>query len=155
MVLVRKRHGGRRHKKLKAIDPFYSGPRKLLLDKLVRSASEEFQLTNMFFFRKLIGANQVPKKGEQISHRFQQFLDNKQHAAEVSKEKKKNKNKFKASTSEEPKHPELEQKTNESDRNYLERLNQVNYPRRSLRFLAGALLGSEVRRGSRAIRIEI
>jgi hypothetical protein len=35
MVLVRKRRGGRRHKKLKAIDPFYSGPRKLLVDKFV------------------------------------------------------------------------------------------------------------------------
>jgi len=35
MVLVRKRRGGRRHKKLKAIDPFYSGPRKLLIDKFV------------------------------------------------------------------------------------------------------------------------
>lgn len=35
MVLVRKRRGGRRHKKLKAIDPFYSGPRKLLVDKYV------------------------------------------------------------------------------------------------------------------------
>jgi hypothetical protein len=37
MVLVRKRRGGRRHKKLKAIDPFYSGPRKLLVDKFVLS----------------------------------------------------------------------------------------------------------------------
>lgn len=37
MVLVRKRRGGGRHKKLKAIDPFYSGPRKLLVDKLVWS----------------------------------------------------------------------------------------------------------------------
>jgi hypothetical protein len=36
MVLVRKRRGGRRHKKLKAIDPFYSGPRKLLVDKFVK-----------------------------------------------------------------------------------------------------------------------
>jgi hypothetical protein len=35
MAPVRKRHGGRRHKKLKAIDPFYSGPRKLLVDKSV------------------------------------------------------------------------------------------------------------------------
>ena len=31
------RRGGRRHKKLKAIDPFYSGPRKLLVDKSVSS----------------------------------------------------------------------------------------------------------------------
>ena len=37
MVLVRKRRGGRRHKKLKAIDPFYSGPRKLLVDKYANS----------------------------------------------------------------------------------------------------------------------
>lgn len=35
MTLVRKRRGGRRHKKLKAIDPFYSGPRKLLVDRFV------------------------------------------------------------------------------------------------------------------------
>lgn len=33
------RRGGRRHKKLKAIDPFYSGPRKLLVDKFVFSSS--------------------------------------------------------------------------------------------------------------------
>lgn len=39
MVLVRKRRGGRRHKKLKAIDPFYSGARKLLVDKSVARAS--------------------------------------------------------------------------------------------------------------------
>jgi len=103
-VQGRKRRGGGRHKKLKAIDPFYSGPRKLLLDK------------------KLIGANQTPKKGEQVSHRFQQFLDNKQQAAELSK--KKNKNKFKANVTEDSEHPELEQKSNESDRNYLQRLNQ-------------------------------
>ena len=32
---IRKRRSGRRHKKLKAIDPFYSGPRKLLIDKFV------------------------------------------------------------------------------------------------------------------------
>ncbi|CAF3110471.1 unnamed protein product [Rotaria socialis] len=109
MVLVRKRRGGRRHKKLKAIDPFYSGPRKLLVDK------------------KLVGANQAPKKGEKIdskvSHRFQQFLDNKTHVEELTKSsKKKNKNKFKQNTVEEGENPELEQKTNESDRNYIQRL---------------------------------
>lgn len=82
--------------------------------------SEKFRLLIGVCFRKLIGANQAPKKGEQISHRFQEFLDNKKHGEELAK-KKKNKNKFKP-TSE---HPELEQKTNESDRNYLERLNQV------------------------------
>jgi len=104
MPLVRKRRGGRRHKKLKAIDPFYSGPRKLLVDK------------------KLVGANQAPKKGEQISHRFQQFLDNKQQAQEYSK--KKNKNKFKQDNQQDNQHPELEQKPNESDRNYMQRLDQ-------------------------------
>ncbi|CAF1099680.1 unnamed protein product [Rotaria sp. Silwood1] len=109
MVLIRKRRGGRRHKKLKAIDPFYSGPRKLLVDK------------------KLVSANQAPKKGEKIdnkiSHRFQQFLDNKQHAQELQKSsKKKNKNKFKQNTNEDNEYPELEQKPNESDRHYLQRL---------------------------------
>ncbi|CAF4130075.1 unnamed protein product [Rotaria sp. Silwood2] len=109
MVLIRKRRGGRRHKKLKAIDPFYSGPRKLLVDK------------------KLASANQAPKKGEKIdnkiSHRFQQFLDNKQHAEELqTSSKKKTKNKFKQNTNEDNEYPELEQKTNESDRNYLQRL---------------------------------
>ncbi|UJR08152.1 hypothetical protein I4U23_012428 [Adineta vaga] len=112
MVLVRKRHGGRRHKKLKAIDPFYSGPRKLLVDK------------------KLVGANQAPRKGEKVdhkvSHRFQQFLENKQHSEDLRKSsKKKNKNKFKQDTSEkEIEYPELEQKTNESDRNYIQRLDE-------------------------------
>lgn len=71
-------------------------------------------------FRKLVHANQAPKRGEQISHRFQQFLDNKEQAAQASK--KKTKNKFK----QESEHPELEQKPNESDRNYLQRLNQVD-----------------------------
>ncbi len=64
----------------------------------------------------------MPKKGEQISHRFQEFLDNKKQAEEESS-KKKSKNKFKQTNSE---HPELEQKSNESDRNYLQRLDQVN-----------------------------
>ncbi|CAF1007957.1 unnamed protein product [Adineta ricciae] len=112
MVLVRKRRGGRRHKKLKAIDPFYSGARKLLVDK------------------KLVSANQAPKKGERVdnkvSHRFQQFLENKQHSEELRKtSKKKNKNKFKQEPSqEEAQFPELEQKPHESDRNYLKRLDE-------------------------------
>lgn len=126
MVLVRKRRGGRRHKKLKAIDPFYSGARKLLLDKLVLFL--KIISSHLFFVfnvnsRKLVGANQVPKKDEKVSHRFQEFLDNKQQAQEYSK--KKNKNKFKQTTNEEPENPELEQKTNESDRNYIQRLDQV------------------------------
>ncbi|CAF1285713.1 unnamed protein product [Adineta steineri] len=109
MVLVRKRRGGRRHKKLKAIDPFYSGPRKLLVDK------------------KLVGANQAPKKGEKIdnkvTHRFQEFLENKKHAEEVRKaSKKKNKNKFKQEPTVDPEYPELDQKANETDRNYIQRL---------------------------------
>ena len=73
-------------------------------------------------FRKLVNANQAPKKGEQISHRFQEFLDNKEQAAQANKNKK-NKNKFKQEESE---RPELEQKTSESDRQYLQRLDQVN-----------------------------
>jgi hypothetical protein len=123
MVLVRKRRGGRRHKKLKAIDPFYSGPRKLLVDKYILFSNSFSSF--FFYYRKLAGANQVPKKGEKISHRFQEFLDNKQHAQEFSKKKNKNKNKFKQNINEDNEHPELEQKPNESDRNYIQRLDQV------------------------------
>ncbi len=74
-------------------------------------------------YRKLAGANQAPTKGEKVSHRFQEFLDNKQHAQEFSK--KKNKNKFKQNITEDNENPELEQKPNESDRNYIQRLDQV------------------------------
>ncbi len=77
----------------------------------------------MFSYRKLVGANQAPTKGEKVSHRFQEFLDNKQHAEEFSK--KKNKNKFKQNITEDNENPELEQKPNESDRNYIQRLDQV------------------------------
>ena len=78
-----------------------------------------------------MNANQAPKKGEtvdsKISHRFQDFLDNKQHAKELEKtSKKKNKNKFKQTNDDEKEYPQLEQKTNESDRNYLQRLDHVN-----------------------------
>jgi len=38
--------------------------------------------------------------------------------------RKKNKNKFKQNTNEDNQHPELEQKPNESDRNYMQRLDQ-------------------------------
>jgi hypothetical protein len=77
-----------------------------------------------------VNANQAPKKSEKpannVSHRFQQFLDNKQHAEEFQKNsKKKNKNKFKQDTPEDIQYPHLEQKTNETDRNYLQRLDHV------------------------------
>lgn len=84
----------------------------------------------VLLYRKLSTANQAPKKGEKVDHkvsnRFQQFLENKQHAEELQKtSKKKNKNKFKQDKIEESEHPELEQKPNESDRNYLQRLDHV------------------------------
>jgi hypothetical protein len=130
MVLVRKRRGGRRHKKLKAIDPFYSGPRKLLVDKFVFPS---FFYINSYYssYRKSANANQAPKKDtkkpvDNVSHRFQQFLDNKQHAEEFQKNsKKKNKNKFKQEPSEDNEYPHLDQKANETDRNYLQRLDHV------------------------------
>lgn len=153
MVLVRKRRGGRRHKKLKAIDPFYSGPRKLLLDKWVDGWSN-FIRDDRWSSRNLVTANQAPKKGEKndtkVSYRFQQFLENKQHAEDLQKkaaEKKKNKNKFKTtSTEEDEQFPHLKQKPNESDRNYLRRLDQVGVLQYSstIREVV-AFLGSEIR----------
>jgi hypothetical protein len=130
MVLVRKRRGGRRHKKLKAIDPFYSGPRKLLVDKFVFLIFFILILHSFVCYRKLVSANQAPKKGETVdntvSHRFQEFLDHKKHAEELQQtSKKKNKNKFKQNTNEDTEYPELEQKANESERNYIQRLDHV------------------------------
>jgi hypothetical protein len=71
----------------------------------------------LFSIRKLVGANQTPKRGEnnetKVSHRFQQFLDHKKHVEDLQKksaEKKKNKNKFKTTTTEEDEEfPQLKQ----------------------------------------------
>ena len=75
----------------------------------------------MMLNRKLASANQAPKRGEKtdthVSHRFQQFLDNKKCAEERRKKKR--------STEEDEEFPHLKQKVNESDRNYLQRLDQV------------------------------
>ena len=116
--------------------------------------------------RKLVGANQAPKKGEQVddkvSHRFQDFVDKKNTADEQRKNasKKKNKNKFKPSVTEDPDYPQLDQKPNESDRNYIQRLEEVI--RRSPPFLRPprkghrvSVLGSEICVGLRSIRDEI
>jgi len=100
-----------------------------------------------FSSRKSVNANQAPKKGEKVddkvSHRFQLFLDNKQHAEELKKNsKKKNKNKFKQDTpSEDNQYPHLEQKPNESDRNYLQRLDSVRLEK-ELVFIYNFVLGS-------------
>ena len=114
-------------KKLKAIDPFYSGPRKLLVDKLVFFAQSLELLLSLL---ENWSMPKAPKKGEKtdtnVSHRFQQFLDHKQNAADLSKEKKKkkNKNKFKPTTEEDEEYPQLQRQGNESDRTYLQRLDQ-------------------------------
>ncbi|CAF0895659.1 unnamed protein product [Didymodactylos carnosus] len=120
MGLVRKRHGGGRHKKLKAIDPFYSGPRKLLIDK------------------KLFNANIAPKKHDKndskVSNRFREFLSNKEYAIEKSKKQQEildnkrflHKNKADENRAEKflPLSKNLEQRPNEPFKKYMQRVEQ-------------------------------
>lgn len=70
-------------------------------------------------FRKLFNANQAPKGDEEVTNRFKLFLDQKREAEERQKNRK-------AKVSKEDEElPHLKQKPNESDRNYIRRLNQV------------------------------
>ncbi|CAF3846497.1 unnamed protein product [Rotaria magnacalcarata] len=94
MVLVRKRRGGRRHKKLKAIDPFYSGPRKLLVDKLeIKFALDRARYESKYDV-KLVntekGDHQYEVKKEK-SHRAEKRLKRLQSKKDDNKLKKEEK----------------------------------------------------------------